>query len=108
MKRIPITIRTKSNPNFIALGYALSDDLTGDAIAFFTAHKFPLESTLTIQYSVHDDQHSLEVTLNSIHEQISSGRVFRSVPNEGEPLPNQVFYRCFSRLVQTESVAAAA
>lgn len=96
LKRVPITIQSKKNPELVVAGYALSHEILSNQISFFSTQKFPLEETLVVNYEINGETHSVPVTLDHLHEQISSGRVMNAVPDDQHPFPTRIFYRCYT------------
>lgn len=105
LKRVPITIQYKNNPDFVVSGYALSHEILPNQVSFFATQKFPMEEELTVSFQVNGEKQSLTVLLKHMHEQISSGRIMNSIPSEENPFPARKFYRCYTQAVG--AVAAA-
>jgi hypothetical protein len=103
LKRVPITIQHKKNPEIKVSGYALAHEILDDQVSFFATQKFPVDEELIVCYSENGNEQCLNVVLRNMHEQISSGRVMTSVPSENDPFPARKFYRCY-----TVALAAAA
>lgn len=103
MKRVPITIQHKKNPEIKVSGYALAHEILDEQVSFFATQKFPVDEELIVCYSDNGKEQCLNVVLRNMHEQISSGRVMISVPSESDPFPARKFYRCY-----TVAVGAAA
>lgn len=99
LKRIPITIQSKKNPDHIVAGYALSHEILAKQISFFAPQKFPVDEELTVSFDRNGEKQSSIVTMKHMHEQISSGRIMNALPTEGNPFPARKFYRCYSFVV---------
>ena len=97
LKRVPITIQYKNKPEMVVSGYALTHEILPEQVSFFAAQKFPVDEELVVTYSLNGGEpQTAQVTLRSIHEQISSGRVMNALPTEENPFPARKFYRCYS------------
>jgi hypothetical protein len=99
LKRVPITIQYKKNPELKVPGYALSHEILDDQVSFFAAQKFPVDEELIVCYSENGEELCKNVVLRNVHEQISSGRVMIGVPSESDPFPARKFYRCYTTAI---------
>lgn len=99
LKRVPITIQFKKNPENMATGYALSHEILPNQVSFFATQKFPVDEELTIFFSLNGEKQSLTVTMKSMNEQISTGRIMNTLPSEAVPCPTRKFYRCYSAVM---------
>ncbi len=98
LRRINITIRSKRNPDANIAGYMVLHELSNEILSFFSTKKFKHEEELEVYAEIHGSNKKYETELIGCHEQISSGRVMTSLPEEGQALPTRTFYRCFAKV----------
>ena len=106
LKRVSVTIQFKNHPENTVNGYALSHEILPNQVSFFAAQKFPVDEELNVFYTVNGEKKSLTVTMKSMHEQISSGRIMNGIPSEENPFPARKFYRCYTSVVGAAAAAA--
>ena len=104
MKRVNVLIQILKTPEIILQGYALHQELGQKRIAFFTMQKLPAEAEVRITYTYHGEQITYQVIMTQLHEQISSGRIMTSIPDENNPFPALKFYRCFAQVLSVEKL----
>ena len=100
LKRLSVIIQYKNRPETPTVaGYALSHEILDSQVSFFAAQKFPVDEELNVFYTINGEKHSLTVTMKSMHEQISSGRIMNALPTDANPFPARKFYRCYTSVV---------
>ena len=99
LKRINLAIRMKKNPEHLATGYALINELGSPLFSFFCTEKYAVDEELILDLTVWGKALQYEVTMSHLHEQISSGRIMSALPSDDEPFPVRKFYRCFAKIV---------
>jgi len=99
LKRVSISIQYKNKPENVVIGYALSHEILPGQLSFFAAQKFPVDEELIISFMQNGEKKSYVVMMKHMHEQISSGRIMNSLPNEENPFPARKFYRCYSSVM---------
>ena len=113
MKRVSLSIKTKSHPNTLCLGYALTTELTDNLCTFFSTQKFPIDEELEITTHLNGETQVFHVILRTLREEISSGKIMNALPDEDHPFPARTFYKCYAKRkiveksVETEEPKAA-
>ncbi len=107
LKRVALQIRSKLNPNALLEGYALVNELNENLFAFFCTSKFAVDEELVVTLNLSGNVISYNVKMSHFHEQISSGRVMKSLPTEETPFTGQKFYRCFGKVIQPQAATGS-
>jgi len=100
MKRIALSIQSEKHPDMIFLGYALSDEVTDEALNFFASMKFHPDEKLEIKIAQGAEPATYRVSMTRLHEQISSGKIMNTIPDEEHPYPARTFYRCYAKVLE--------
>jgi len=100
MKRIALSIQSEKHPDTIFLGYALSNEVTDGALNFFSSMKFQPDEKLEIKIAQGAEPATYRVSMTHLHEQISSGKIMNTIPDEEHPYPARTFYRCYAKVLE--------
>jgi hypothetical protein len=98
MKRVTLTIHSEKQPDVIYMAYALSNEVNDASLNFFSTVKFQPEEELEIRVDYGQEPVRYHVVMTHLHEQISSGKIMTSIPDEAHPYPGRTFYRCFTKV----------
>ena len=79
-------------------------ELGNQTFSFFSTKKFRHEEELEVFLENHGDKKKYELEMNQCHEQISSGRIMTSLPQDGQALPTRTFYRCFANIISLVAI----
>ncbi len=98
LKRISLNIRNAKHPEWSATGQAVVQDVGVERFYFFASQKFNLDEEFEITCEYEGERILFLITIDHIHEQISSGKIMSALPTEGLPFPTRKFYRCFAKV----------
>ena len=116
MKRVSLSIKAHSHPDLHCIGYAITTEMGGSALSFFTTQKFPVDEKLEITTFINGEAKVIQAVMRTTREEISSGKVMNGIPDEAHPFPARTFYKCYAQVAvavakdvapETESETAA-
>ncbi len=99
MKRITLEITTDRPGSEKTIGYLVVSDVKETSIRFFAPRKFPIEETLTM-ISLEKDPIQYKAVVTACAEEISSGKIMQTLPEEGQPFPARTFVRILAQIIE--------
>ncbi len=103
MKRVSLSIKSRSHPDVLCIGYALTTELTEGLMTFFSTQKFPIDEELEITTHLQGKVKVFHVIMKTLREEISSGKIMNALPDENSPFPARTFYKCYAKNVVAQA-----
>jgi hypothetical protein len=100
LKRVEVSITTRTRPETKLRGYALVSELNDSMLTFFSTQKFKIDEILIAKMVVDSQELEFQLRMSHMNEQISSGRIMTAIPDEDHPFPALKFYRCFAKIIE--------